>query len=920
METGLYERLKSCTTKEQVRTVCLAAFGLSFSPKQKFDGTEQVLYLFRRDRKFSAGQGIASAVAQALYILREFKYGEATCPVPPYVCAVCREEALLFETEPFSRFYARRKEEKYDWDRTPLSPCPVLVADLAADGALSRARVYPLTSPAGEAAFFAALAGARAVQMSMFEREKKTIDENNFLKVYEYWSSLFRDALVGKGEEGLLPEYFLADIESGRSVGSRGRVEFFLNGSRVTRSLPLYEYRYFWSIYEKVKDERTIFAIRRKLDRLSEEFARRFEGEFYTPVPFAVKAWEYLEKTIGKKKLESGAYRIWDMAAGSGNLEFPMPAAVLPYTYLSTLDEEDAAYCRRIFPSAEVFSYDYLNDDVELLAEKLRADDAAKAENSADPSSVQLSLLDGARSKKKAFFTVGEAGADEGEADESGRIGAAGADAPGIVSSSALFVESVRSVRSGQSGTEAAGPEVEGKGAKTAGTDGAGRGADGGAESGAPGAWKMPEKLRRDLANPRLKWLIFINPPFATGNSSSLTAGKASKNGVADTKMRELMTERGYGETSRELFSQFLFRIFAELGERKGYLGLFSTLKYLNAPNDRRLREGFFRASVERGFLFSSENFEGGTGKFPVSFVVWKLDGGKIGEADPVFDVFDKDAEKIGTKRIRTSGTPLSAWVERPPAKYVFPAFTGAVRVCEGHADVRDRVADGFLCSLMCCGNDMQHRNQTALFSGPQASAGAYSVTPANFEKSMAIHAVRRLARPDWTNNRDQFYAPVEEPDEDFFTDCAVWSAFADSNNTCSLRDVAYKGGIYRVRNQMFPFSQREADGWSGKAVSDPQEGESFLFAWLAERALSEEAKKTMRAARVFYAYCYGKGAEIWDAGYAQLKASVVQDERGREALNALKAAHRALGEKLLKRIYEYGFLNEDVVRFREGE
>lgn len=250
-------------------------------------------------------------------------------------------------------------------------------------------------------------------------------------------------------------------------------------------------------------------------------------------------------------------------------------------------------------------------------------------------------MLDGARSKKKAFFTVGEAGADEGEAEESEHAGTVGAEAPGIVSSSALFVESVQSVRSGQSGTEA-GPEIEGKGAKTADADGAGRGADGGA----PGAWKMPEKLRRDLANPRLKWLIFINPPFATGNSSSLTAGKASKNGVADTKMRELMTERGYGETSRELFSQFLFRIFAELGERKGYLGLFSTLKYLNAPNDRRLREGFFRASVERGFLFSSENFEGGTGKFPVSFVVWKLDGGKIGEADPVFDVFDKDAEK----------------------------------------------------------------------------------------------------------------------------------------------------------------------------------------------------------------------------------------------------------------------------------
>ena len=74
-----------------------------------------------------------------------------------------------------------------------------------------------------------------------------------------------------------------------------------------------------------------------------------------------------------------------------------------------------------------------------------------------------------------------------------------------------------------------------------------------------------------------------------------------------------------------------------------------------------------------------------------------------------------------------------------------------------------------------------------------------------------------------------------------------------------------------------------------------------------------------LRAGRVFYAYCFGRGyADMWDVGFARLKASVSSDERGREALNALKAAHKALGEKLLPEVYGYGFLPPAAVYFGE--
>ena len=128
----------------------------------------------------------------------------------------------------------------------------------------------------------------------------------------------------------------------------------------------------------------------------------------------------------------------------------------------------------------------------------------------------------------------------------------------------------------------------------------------------------MPKKLQEDLLNPNLKWIIFINPPFATSNTVGMETGKTSKDTVSMTKIRELMEKEKMGETSRELFSQFIYRIHKDFGGKQAYLGLFSKLKYLNANNDQMLRDTTFHCKFERGFMFSSESFYGSKSKFPV--------------------------------------------------------------------------------------------------------------------------------------------------------------------------------------------------------------------------------------------------------------------------------------------------------------
>ncbi len=73
------------------------------------------------------------------------------------------------------------------------------------------------------------------------------------------------------------------------------------------------------------------------------EEIQKFEGAFYTPLPFARKALKYLEKVIATKWWTKG-YRLWDMAAGTGsivNISVPVP---LPTTLTSPTKSTNGAF------------------------------------------------------------------------------------------------------------------------------------------------------------------------------------------------------------------------------------------------------------------------------------------------------------------------------------------------------------------------------------------------------------------------------------------------------------------------------------------------------------------------------------------------------------------------------------------------
>lgn len=805
--------LQKARTEEEVKHAYAKHFGLDYDTEFRHDlYSPEVFFEFKFQRSLEKRQARALVLAQVMYYIRRLRLGHADKVVPPVICVADADQAFFTETHRWRKFYG--SETKYDWELAPSQPDEQLVADLAAAAETEGIKVFEILEPAEHELFAQRLEQFRRTQAEFDFRVKKLITEDNFEEVFDYWNKCFGENV----RNGTKPSrYFLCDIQQGRSEYNRdeNKVVFLIGPEerRAKKILPK-DYEWFWSNYEKVTDPATVRNILAKVDRLTDEPIRRFTGEFFTPVPFARKAHAYLERVVGPKWWTRG-YRLWDMAAGTGNLEWFLPADAYPSIYLSTLHHEDVQHCKRVFPGATVFQYDYLNDDVDTVFD-------------------DQSLFD--RGTKK------------------------------------------------------------------------------------------PPNLLRDLHDPDIKWIIFINPPFATSQKAGYSG--ESKKSVSDTRIRPLMHAWDLGEVSRELFAQFLFRIRKEFEGKEAHLGLFSTLKYVNANNDQKFRDKVFQFGFEEGFVFSSANFSGtqAGNPFPVGFLVWNLTERKRLETQKIeVTVLDDDTSKLGRKTIAAEHRDrfLSKWIERPEANIIFPPLGSAISVKGDNIDVRDRVAKGFLASLMCNGNDVQHHNNVALLSGPYVSAGALSVIPENFDKAMVIHAVRKNVRKTWLNDRDQFLMPASKPGLGFIRQCVVWSLFTDSNQTASLRNVAYKGAAHQIINHFFPFKVALLKRWeisdSDIARSLDQDGDDrFVANWLAAQKLDARCEELLAEAREIYRAFFRHFKDLptskykvehWDAGWWQVKRCLTEAALESERFARVEELKQPVGAAIRLMAVELGII-----------
>lgn len=472
-------------------------------------------------------------------------------------------------------------------------------------------------------------------------------------------------------------------------------------------------------------------------------------------------------------------------------------------------------------------------------------------------------------------------------------------------------------------------------------------------------------------AGKRLVW--FINPPYGTANNAG-TKG-TSKKGIAKTVVNNDMKDAKLGAPSQQLYAQFMFQC-RQVAEQYGFkdytVGIFCKPTFMSSGSFKPFRDWWYKShSYQGGFLFQASHFADVSGAWGISFTVWNSGSTTPTDADlPIrlTDVQEFTVKTNGIKAVYNSdGREASKWV-REPVKGMksedAPQMSSGLKVVgNGYGSV---VPDAFGYVQNKGNNVMENGNGVSWMSSTYANGHGLSVLPSNWRRAVALYAARKLVTGDWANDKDEYLTPDESKPgyEQWVDDCHIYALLHPSNNCTSMRDVAYKGKSWRIKNHWFwltrdqalkaldttrthqthrdakgePRGAPEAPGdilgqfgtnpneatpWdASKAAGDP------YFAHLLEQGLrdrlSPDARhvldlldalwlKSLPMRETYYASrpIDNKHPDLhlhaWDAGVYQLKHlwKGLYSEEWAE----LQKAHRALADRLRSGVYDYGFL-----------
>jgi hypothetical protein len=444
---------------------------------------------------------------------------------------------------------------------------------------------------------------------------------------------------------------------------------------------------------------------------------------------------------------------------------------------------------------------------------------------------------------------------------------------------------------------------------------------------------KLPKALQQAIHDHKTgkagakKILVLINPPYAeatnTENVGLTTDNYKNKEGISKTNIGSLMNTKDYGYAARELFVQFMVRLAKEIPNAT--LAIFSTLKYVNAPNFEKFRQ-IWNADFKSGFVIHSKSFDGLKGNFPIGFLIWQIDHRinakpkKINEI--TLEILDKNVIPQGEKCFYNlpNKTFLNDWLPRLKTDTTNVPLKNTIKVREGKAKVTAWLTEsvGYLLSN---GNDVQHSGQqTAIFSSVYNTGGGFYITAANLWQAAIVFSVRQLIPHTWVNHNDQFLQPTGELTAEFKLDCLMWMLFHGKNLTASANELEWNHQTWSIVNHFIPFSEAEV-GAPGRFESD------FMVQYLAEQTahapLSPEAVAVLdEGRRLWQAYFAISDTHSTrdalklnrpDVGWYQIRKAL--EARNAEAhglptsFAAFKTAYETLGDKLRPMVFELGFM-----------
>ena len=430
---------------------------------------------------------------------------------------------------------------------------------------------------------------------------------------------------------------------------------------------------------------------------------------------------------------------------------------------------------------------------------------------------------------------------------------------------------------------------------------------------------KLPKNLRKaieEAKNGKKKILVLINPPYAEAGSGN-AKGQDGKKNVAKSKCADFLMGN-YGKATNELFTQFIARISKELPN--AILAMFSTLKYINAPNFEDFRKKW-NAKYLDGFVVHSKAFDGLKGDFPIGFLIWQTNNLEVARKHLLneisCEVLDKNANPIGEKKFYNlpAETYLTKWIKRPKANSEEVIALKNTLTVSGMAKWSENAIGSFLCDC----NDLQNAGMaTALFSSvcKIGHKGTCFVTEENLWQVAVVFTVRRIVSHTWLNDRDQFLQPNCDLVEEFKNDCLVWMLFNGSNLTAGAEGLIYDNREWNILNHFVPFTEAEVNA-SERFESD------FLVNYMADKVFSQEALAVLAEGRKIWKEYFARSFNYKireeyklnrpDVGWYQIRMALKALNESGECIpvsfTPFEQAYKNLTEKLYPQVWKYGFL-----------
>ncbi|MDD3861160.1 MAG: hypothetical protein PHW83_13280 [Bacteroidales bacterium] len=423
---------------------------------------------------------------------------------------------------------------------------------------------------------------------------------------------------------------------------------------------------------------------------------------------------------------------------------------------------------------------------------------------------------------------------------------------------------------------------------------------------------KLPKPLQDIVNNPekRKKLVVYINPPYAeAGDAKQRTGTGKNKTSVSQNKIHDKYHNQ-LGDANRQLFAQFLIRIYNEIKDCK--IAEFSTLKTLTSSHFGRFRDSF-NIKLLKAFIVPAHSFDNVNGQFPIGFKIWDSEiKQKFDEI--LVNVFDENQNNLGLKTFSSleGHNYFSMWVNsfKQKSGFIIGWLQGVTR------------------------NDFQ--NQTGIIIKNEKNQIAVprgiDIYANNLVDCCVCYAVRMCIRANWLNDCDQFLFPNTDwkNDYEFKNDCLVYTLFHDKNTIQSKHGTNY----------WIPFTEKEVNArekFESNFMTDfikgkpkPPTKSMYTLSVLFEPEVtynqgplkfSKEATAVFNAGRELWTYYHRQpncnvNASLYDirehfqgrneAGKMNNKSS---DETYMNLIGELRDKIRQLADKIEPKVYEYEFL-----------